>query len=30
MVEIRADEIAAGEALEVLAQAKRRWGYRNL
>jgi predicted DNA-binding WGR domain protein len=29
-VEIHADEIAAGQALEALAQAKRRRGYRDL
>jgi predicted DNA-binding WGR domain protein len=30
LVEIHADEIAAGQALEALAQIKRRRGYRDL
>ncbi|WP_201865278.1 WGR domain-containing protein [Microvirga soli] len=30
LVEIHADEIAAGQALEALAQVKRRRGYRDL
>jgi predicted DNA-binding WGR domain protein len=30
LVEIHADELAAGQALEVIAQAKRRRGYQDL
>jgi hypothetical protein len=30
VVEIHADELAAGQALEAVAQAKRRRGYRDL
>jgi predicted DNA-binding WGR domain protein len=30
LVEIFADEIAAGQALEAVARAKRRWGCRDL
>jgi predicted DNA-binding WGR domain protein len=30
LVEIHTDEIAAGQALEAVAQVKRRWGYTDL